>query len=194
MNVLILNASPRKKGVTSTLLSQFQRSIPSSHPVETVRIHDLRMKPCIGCLQCRPDKICVMPRDDAHLLAEKIKGCDVLVIGTPVYWGNIPGTLKIFFDRNVPLFEYCEAKAIHYIPRPQLKGKRAILIICGGSPFPFNLLQSQSRGTVRALKTVLKAGGVKISSILNVYDTYNFESKKQHFLNKVKQLAMLVDA
>jgi FMN-dependent NADH-azoreductase len=97
----------------------------------------------------------------------------------------MPGTLKTFFDRNVPLFEYCEAKAINYIPRPQLKGKKAILIVSGGSPFPYNLLPSQSRGTIRSLKTILNAGGIKIVSVLNVSDSYNFEKKKQQYLRKL---------
>jgi FMN-dependent NADH-azoreductase len=101
----------------------------------------------------------------------------------------MPGTLKIFFDRNVPLFEYCEAKAIRYVPKPQLKGKKAILIVSGGSPFPYNLLPSQSKGTVRSLKTVLKSGGIKIMSVLNVSDTYNFEKKKYYYFNKAKRIA-----
>ena len=104
-----------------------------------------------------------------------------------MYWGNIPGTLKTFCDRNVPLFEYCESKAIRYIPRPQLKGKKAILMVSGGSPFPYNLLPSQSRGTIRSLKTILKAGGVKIVSVLNVPDSYNFEKRRENYLRKVKR-------
>jgi multimeric flavodoxin WrbA len=192
MNVLILNASPRKKGTTTTLLAEVQISINSTHNVEVVRIQDLKIKSCIGCLKCRPDKSCVLPRDDAHVLAEKIKVSDLMIIGSPVYWGNMPGTLKIFFDRTVPLFEYCEAKAIRYIPKPQLKGKKAILIVSGGSPFPYNLSQSQSRGTIRSLKTVLKSGGVKIESVLNVPNSYNFEEKRQYYLNKVKRIAMSI--
>jgi multimeric flavodoxin WrbA len=190
MNVLIINASPRKKGITSLLLNEIEATINSSlNEVEVVRIQELDIKPCIGCLKCRPDKTCVLPQDDAHILAEKIRKSDLLIIGSPVYWGNMPGTLKIFFDRNVPLFEYCEAKAIRYVPKPQLKGKKAILIVSGGSPFPYSLLPSQSKGTVRSLKTVLKSGGIKIMSVLNVSDTYNFEKKKQYYFNKVKRIA-----
>jgi multimeric flavodoxin WrbA len=139
-------------------------------------------------LKCRPDKACILPRDDAHRLAEKIKRTDLLILGSPVYWGNMPGTLKMFFDRNVPLFEYCEAKAIRYIPKPQLEGKKAILIVSGGSPFPYHLLPSQSRGTIRSLKTILKAGGVRIVSVLNVPDSYKFEKKKQHYLHRVTRV------
>jgi len=185
MNVLIINASPRKNGITTSLLAEAERTIKSKHDVDVVRVNDLTMKPCIGCLKCRPDKACILPRDDAHILAEKIKRSDLLVLGVPVYWGNMPGTLKTFFDRNVPLFEYCEAKAIRYIPRPQLRGKKAVLVVSGGAPFPYNLLRSQSRGTIRSLKTILKAGGVKIAAVLNVSDSYNFEKKRLHYLRKV---------
>ncbi len=189
MNVLIINASPRKKGVISTLIEELKSSINPSHNVEVVRIQDLNIKPCIGCMKCRPDKNCILPRDDAHILAEKIKNADILIFGVPVYWGNMPGTLKIFFDRTVPLFEYCEARAIRYIPKPQLKGKKAIIIVSSGAPYPYNLLSSQSRGTIRSLKTILHAGGVKIISIINVADSYNFEKKKNTYINKVRKLA-----
>lgn len=188
MKVLIINASPRKNGITATLLAEAEKTINLRHDTDVVRIHDLSIKPCLGCLKCRPDKTCVLPRDDAHILAEKIKRSDLLILGSPVYWGNMPGTLKIFFDRNVPLFEYCEAKSIRYIPRPQLKGKKAVLIVTGGSPFPYNLLPSQSRGTLRSLKSILKAGGVKIVSVLNVSDSYNFEEKRHHYLRKVERM------
>ncbi len=188
MKVLIINASPRKKGITSTLLDEVKTAINPAYPLDMVRIQDLEIRPCIGCLKCRPDKPCVLPRDDANILAEKIKEADLLIIGAPVYWGNMPGTLKLFFDRNVPLFEYCEAKPIKYIPRPQLKGKKAILIVNGGAPFPYNLLPSQSSGTIRSIKTVLKAGGIKIVSILNVPNSFNFEKSKQRYLNKVRRI------
>ena len=188
MNILIINASPRKNGVTASLLAEAAKTIDATHAVDVVRIHDLTMKPCIGCLKCRPDKACIFPRDDAHVLAEKIKRADLLIFGVPVYWGNMPGTLKIFFDRNVPLFEYCEAKAVRYIPKPQLKGKKAILMVSAICPFPYNQLPSQSRGTIRALKTILMAGGVKIVSILNVADSFNFEQKRPHYLRKVARM------
>jgi multimeric flavodoxin WrbA len=189
MNVLILNASPRRKGVTAAVLSEIQAAINPAHQVEVVRIHDLTIKPCIACMKCRPDHLCILPRDDAHVLAEKIGRSDFLIFGCPNYWGNMPGTLKVFFDRIVPLFEYCEARAIRYVPKPRLRGKRAALVVSSGSPFPYNLLRSQSRGTIRALKTILKAGGVRIERVLNVSDSYNFESKKQRYLKKARRLA-----
>jgi multimeric flavodoxin WrbA len=192
MNVLIIHASPRRKGVTSTLLSEIEAALSPAHQVQSVRIQDLNIKPCIGCMKCRPDKACILPEDDAHALAEKVIWADFIVIGCPVYWGNMPGTLKLFFDRNVPLFEYAEAKAIRYIPKPRLRGKRAALVVSSVGPFPYNLLRSQSRGTIGALKTILKAAGIKIDWVLNVSDSFNFEKKKERYLKRARRLAALI--
>ena len=192
MNVLIIHASPRRKGVTSTMLAEIEAFINSAHKIETVRIYDLEMKPCIGCMKCRPDQTCILPRDDGHVLAEKVRWPDFIIIGCPVYWGNMPGSLKLFFDRNVPLFEYAEAKAIRYVPKPQLRGKRAALVVSSVGPFPFNLLRSQSRGTIGSLRTILKASGVRIERVLNVSDSYNFEKKKERYLKKARRIAALI--
>ena len=189
MNVMIIHASPRRKGVTSTVLSEIEAAITALHEVKTIRIQDLHIKPCIGCMKCRPDKSCILPQDDAHTLAEIVRWADFIVIGCPVYWGNMPGTLKMFFDRNVPLFEFAEAKAIRYIPRPQLRGKRAALVVSSVGPYPYNLLRSQSGGTVGSLKTILKAGGIKIVSVLNIPDSYNFEKRKERYLKKARKIA-----
>ncbi len=189
MNILIINASPRRNGVTSGLLGEMSSNMDKGHVVETVRIDDLAMRPCIGCLKCRPDKPCILPPDGAQSLAEKIRWADLLVFGVPVYWGNMPGTLKIFFDRNVPLFEYCEARSVRYIPLPRLKGKAAMLVVTAGCPFPYSLLPSQITGTVRSLKTVLNAGGVKVLSVLRVSDAFEFEKKKDAYMRKAARLA-----
>ena len=51
------------------------------------------------------------------------KNADNIIIGSPTYWGNIPGSLKVLFDRNVYLF-MGESKS--GIPVPKMKGKKAI--------------------------------------------------------------------
>jgi hypothetical protein len=92
----------------------------------------------------------------------------------------------------VPLLEYAEAKAIRYIPKPQLRGKRVGLVVSCIAPFPFSLLRTQTRGTIGALRTILKAAGVKIEWAINVSDSYNFEKKKERYLRKARQLAASV--
>jgi NAD(P)H-dependent FMN reductase len=187
MKITLINSSPQKNGVTFRMLSEMQGAISPNHSVESFDVYRMIMKPCSGCLKCRPDRPCVMPRDDAHALGERISESDIIIIGAPVYWGNIPGPLKTFFDRNVTTFEYCEARPMK-IPVPRLKGKKAILVLSSASPFPYNQLGSQSRGAVRALKTVLNAGGVRVIKIVNIPNSYAFEKKKERYLETARRI------
>ena len=65
MNILIINGSPRKKGLISQMLDIMRNEAESKNMmVETVNIMDLEMKPCIGCMACRTKEKCVLPEDD----------------------------------------------------------------------------------------------------------------------------------
>ena len=60
--ILMLNSSPRKTGVTATLLTIVAAEARSAGAdVEWVDVNDLSIRPCIGCLKCRPDKKCILP-------------------------------------------------------------------------------------------------------------------------------------
>src|SRR5512135_924534 len=166
--ILFLNGSPRKNGVTTSLLKIIADEARSAGvEVEWVDVNDLSIRPCIGCLKCRPDKECILPRDDAHRMGGLIANCSGLVVGTPTYWGNMTGPLKLLFDRIVPTLEYYELYTMRF-PKPRHKGKKAAIVTASLAPFPFNQLPSQSRGALRAVKTVLHAAGFDIRKQINV--------------------------
>lgn len=166
--ILVLNASPRKNGITTSILRTIADEARSaSAKVEWVDVNTLSIRPCIGCLKCRPDKRCILPHDDGHRIGEMIEDCSALVVGTPTYWGNMSGPLKLLFDRNVPTFEYYVLNTMR-IPRPLHREKKAVIVTASLAPFPYNQLPSQSRGAVRAVRTVLNAGGFDIAGTINV--------------------------
>jgi hypothetical protein len=70
--------------------------------------------------------------------------------------------LKNLFDRNVPVFMGESARGI---PVARQKGKRALIVAACTTPYPFNIWMKQSRGTVRALREILRTGGYRIESI-----------------------------
>jgi multimeric flavodoxin WrbA len=165
MKVLILNGSPRRDGSTAAVLKAVYAGASVAHEVEWVDVNRIDLYPCVGCLKCRPDGECVLPEDDAHRLGRKIDAADVLVIGTPTYWGNMTGPLKALLDRNVPVSEFVDGTSPS---RPVQKGKKAIVVTTSSSPWPVHLLPSQGAGAVRAVKTVLRAGGYRIVGTINV--------------------------
>lgn len=183
--ILMLNASPRKHGVTTSILkSMADGAAAADHQIEWVDVNELSIKPCVGCLKCRPDKTCVLPEDDAHRVGALIERSDTLIVGSPTYWGNVTGPLKLLFDRNVPTFEYIGDG----LPRPRHKGKQALIVVASSAPFPINLLPSQSRGAVRALKTILRAAGYKISKTINVPNAGDFEQRKPKVLSRAEKI------
>ncbi|MGN1263693.1 MAG: flavodoxin family protein, partial [Prevotella sp.] len=88
-----------------------------------------------------------------------IRRADSIVIGSPCYWGNMPGQLKILFDRMV---YGLMGESRSGIPQPLHKGKKAVIVTVCNTIFPFNIIFNQSRGTAKALKEILKWSGFKV--------------------------------
>ncbi len=186
--ILFLNGSPRKNGVTTSLLNIIAgkaRSVGAD--VEWVDVNKLSIKPCIGCLKCRPDKKCILPRDDGQRMGELLERCSSLVVGAPNYWGSMPGTLKILFERNVPVLEYYELYTWR-LPRPRHKGKKAAIVTSSLSPFPYNLLPSQGGGAVRTVRTILNTAGFDIREQINVPMTRDLAHIGERWLAKANKL------
>ena len=54
MNILIINGSPRKKGLISQMLDIMREEAESKgDKVQMIYTNDLSIKPCIGCMACR---------------------------------------------------------------------------------------------------------------------------------------------
>jgi len=192
--ILMLNSSPRKTGVTATILKIIADEARSAGAdVEWVDVNNLSIRPCIGCLKCRPDKKCILPRDEGHRMGELLERCSGLVVGAPTYWGNMPGPLKILFERNVPVLEYYELYTWRF-PKPRHKGKPAAIVTASLSPFPFNLLPSQGTGALRAVKIPLKAAGFDIRKQINVPMTRDTAYIGKRWLAKARKLGRAMGA
>jgi len=185
MKILMLNGGPRKKGNTATVLKELADALEKNHEVQWVDVYGLELKPCMGCLKCRPDGECVLPQDGAHAVGKMIDETDALVVGTPTYWGNMTGPLKILFDRSVPRIEYIGGGML---PKPNHKGKPAVIVTASAAPWPFNLIKSQSGGAVRSVKTVLKSGGYNIKGIINVPDMARRSEIPEKYLKRARKL------
>ena len=159
MHLLIINGSPRKKGLISQMLRVFhEQAIATGIEVTEVYANDLQIKPCMGCMACRSKRHCVLPEDDAQRVLAPIEQAGAIVIGAPCYWGNNPGQLKLIFHRIV----YGMMRDTPRFPEPLMKGKKAVFISTCTTPFPFNILMNQSHGAIRALREIGRFSGWKI--------------------------------
>lgn len=95
--ILIINASPKRKGHTAVLLEAFAKEIKKKG-AKVNWIHLPREK--IKAVDGRLGKI----KNLSHLL-KRVLASDGIVIGTPTYWFNVPGVLKNFIDQLTILEE-----------------------------------------------------------------------------------------
>ena len=157
--ILILNASPRRHGNISQMVEVMADECrQAGEEVQTVAVQQLDIRPCLGCMKCRAAHKCVLPEDDAQRVLKLIQQADALVIAAPCYWGNIPGTLKLLFDRIV--YGMMDESEKGW-PLPLHKGKRCVLVSTSTTPWPFNRIMHQSSGAIRAMKEVCRYSGLK---------------------------------
>jgi len=117
-----ISGSPHRNGNTAYAL-RHALSIVERLGVRTVYIglDDLDIRPCDGCFACRSGR-CVQ-QDDMEQVYTALRGCDGLVLASPVYMGMVSGQMKVLFDRTV-LFRTGG--------RFELSGKVGAGIACGG--------------------------------------------------------------
>jgi multimeric flavodoxin WrbA len=102
MNVLALQASPRKKGNTTTLTQALLEGLRASgvKEVNEVFLDGLDIRPCTNCDAClkKDGPFCVFD-DDMQPLYRQFIDADLVVLATPIYWWCISAQLKLFIDR-----------------------------------------------------------------------------------------------
>ena len=85
MKILFINGSPNREGNTANLA----KALLAGHEYETLMLTDYRINVYGQDL----------PGDQLEEVLAKIREADVLVIGSPVYWHNICGSVRTLLDR-----------------------------------------------------------------------------------------------
>ena len=99
MQVLIINGSPHKNGCTSSALKEVEKEL-NLEGIETVtfNIGFENIRGCIDCGFCKENHKCVFD-DIVNECSNIFKESDGILIGTPVYYSGMNGTLMSFLDR-----------------------------------------------------------------------------------------------
>ena len=111
MKLIAVCGSARKQGNTAKMLYQVIEGAKSvGAETEFVNLFDLNYKDCISCYTCKLKNSksfghCML-NDELKPLLQRIEQSDVIVLGTPVYYGNLSGQMRSFTDRL--LFQYLD--------------------------------------------------------------------------------------
>ncbi len=168
MKVLGLLASPYKDGNSALMLkSALEACKKNGAEVETIYLADHNIPPCKGCLECREQQsFCVYSEEVNHILY-KIKGCDALIMSTPVWWFCFTSYLKLLVDHFVAFFKKDYSSHI--------QGKKiAVLTVGGGGE------DTGTKETIMVLKKIAKFLELKWVDELRVVNVYKHGEIEEH--------------
>ena len=130
MKIAAFIASPRKEGNTAWTVNKILEGA-REHGAETQVWHSggLDIKPCTGCLGCVKNDRCAV-NDDMQKIYDVLKQTDLLILGSPVYMGQMTAQAKIFTDR---LFAQITPR---FSPKfkEENAGKKLVLVFTQGNP------------------------------------------------------------
>lgn len=102
MKVIAINGSPKAKGNTYYSLEQVGAAlIAEGIEFEIIHIGNKLIRGCLACGGCakNQDERCVIANDEVNDCIQKLKEADGILLGSPVHYSGIAGTMKSFLDR-----------------------------------------------------------------------------------------------
>ncbi len=105
MKTIVVNASPRKDWNTAEILQSAQKGAESvGSETEYFNLYDLVYTGCRSCLVCklktRTKGKCYW-KDDITPVIEKILDADCLLIGSPIYFGQVTSQFRALVERLI---------------------------------------------------------------------------------------------
>lgn len=102
MKMLAFNGSPNKDGNTYHAINLVAAELEKEGiETEIVQVGNKAIRGCIACYQClkNQDERCAIKGDEVNEWIQKMKQADAVILGSPVYYSAINGTMKSFLDR-----------------------------------------------------------------------------------------------
>ena len=184
MRAILINGSPRKNWNTHNLLMEAERGAKEAGAeTEIVHLFDLKYTDCVSCFVCKvrgnkTEGVCTI-RDDLKPILEKIADADVVIIGSPIYYGNLTGQALSFINRL--LFP-----VMHYEIDPQTGKPEKILKKekkCGLIATMNASEEYVQNGYGNTIKSIASSIGMVLGNceILYSCDTYQFKDYSKYY-------------
>ena len=103
--IVIIDGGPRRNMNTAQMLRKIAEGalpVDADIEVKTFRLYDLNYKGCMSCMACKVKgkamNICKF-KDPLSPILEEIAQADGLVLGSPIYFGDVTGQMRTFLER-----------------------------------------------------------------------------------------------
>ena len=133
MDIVCLLGSPRRKGNSAAIAERFCETAEGlGATVTTFVLNKLTYRGCQGCMTCKTKlERCVL-EDDLAAVLDAVAGADVVVMASPIYFGEVSSQAKGFIDRT---FSYLVPDyATNPNPSRLSPGKKFVFVLTQGNP------------------------------------------------------------
>jgi multimeric flavodoxin WrbA len=130
VNIIGFVGSPRKTGSTVWAVNKIlEGASEQGASTQVFSAAALDIKPCQACMGCASGNGCVI-NDDMQQIYAALKTADALILGAPIYMGQMSAQAKAFTDRL-----YAQIKP-RFSPtfKEENAGKKLILVWTQGNP------------------------------------------------------------
>ena len=165
MKTIVINADPKRKGITAQLMNQASSGARSvGAEVEYVDLYGLELSGCRVCLICKnDDDVCKCYwRDELSPLIEDIFNCDCLLIGVPIFFSQPSSHYMALLERLI-------YSMVSYKIGNKFKGKVNIGLFYTIN-YPKDYFEKSIRPHIKQSEDLLKMfnGDVVIDSFSNI--------------------------
>ncbi len=133
MKITCVLGSPRQNG-NSTLMARafLDTAAGLGADITLYTLNDMTVRGCQGCMACKTTIDHCVIRDDLTQVLESLASTDVLLLASPIYYGNVSSQLKAFIDRSYSLLvpDYMTNPRPHRLP----DGKQMVMFLTQGYP------------------------------------------------------------
>lgn len=138
MKVVAFNGSPHSEGNTYHAIKMVAKELENKDiETEIIQVGNKEIRGCLGCNKCvkNQDEKCIID-DEVNGWIQKMKEADGIIIGSPVHYSAIAGTMKSFLDRAFYVTSVNGMMLRHKVGAPVVAVRRS-----GGMP-TFNQLSN----------------------------------------------------
>jgi len=138
MKVVAFNGSPHREGNTYHAIKMVAEELENKDiETEIIQVGNKEIRGCLGCNKCvkNQNEKCIID-DQVNSWIQKMKAADGIIIGSPVHYSAIAGTMKSFLDRAFYVTSVNDMMLRHKVGAPVVAVRRS-----GGMP-TFNQLSN----------------------------------------------------
>ena len=131
MKIVCLLGSPRLKGNSAAMAKRFcEVAEKVGAEVKTYALNKLTYRGCQACMACKTKLDRCVLEDDLTNVLDDVRNAEVLVMASPIYYGEVSSQLKGFIDRT---FSFLKPD---YTTNPSRlnPGKKLVFIQTQGQP------------------------------------------------------------